>query len=166
MNEQSPRIGPRGSGIVGAHAVDSGYAAALIERLVPRNWRARLREARIAGDDLREFDGAMTAFQEAAAGWRRDQLPKPGGTSAGGNRGPAAEGQRKSALPQSRSWITIGEAAEILDRTPRRVRQLAAERVLYAVKEGGRWMLDEADVARFARLRDGYARRLDEGGNG
>jgi hypothetical protein len=98
--EQLPKVGARESGVVGAHAVVSGYAAALIERLVVGNWRARLRGERIAGDDLREIEAAMSALREAADGWRRDQLPKPGGASAGGNRGPAAEGQRKSGLPR------------------------------------------------------------------
>jgi hypothetical protein len=42
------------------------------------------------------------------------------------------------------------------------VGQLVDEGVLPAIKEGGRWMLDEADVVRLARLRDAYERSLGE----
>jgi excisionase family DNA binding protein len=66
------------------------------------------------------------------------------------------------ACQESRSWITTNQAAKILDRTPRRVGQLVDEGVLPAIKEGGRWMLDEADVVRLARLRDAYERSLGE----
>jgi hypothetical protein len=53
MTPAPPSIDARGSGVVNAHVVVSGYAAAMIGRLVPGNWREWLRHGRVAGHDLR-----------------------------------------------------------------------------------------------------------------
>lgn len=48
------------------------------------------------------------------------------------------------------NWITPAEAAKLLSVTPHQARHLARNAKLVAIKVGHAWLLDRADVERYA----------------
>lgn len=57
------------------------------------------------------------------------------------------------AAQSRQEFTTVGEAAAVLDRSARRVRQMLAGGELLGVRVAGRWLVDAADLAAVARRR-------------
>jgi hypothetical protein len=151
VNDQPPSIHAHGSGVVGVHAVISGYAAAVIGQLIGRRWRAQI-DGQLVGDDLREVESAMAALEQAGAGWRREQHGHP--TFPPESRGSSGKGQGKPDAPGSGGWISSLEAGQLLGGISRqRVGQLVREGLLQGRMEGGRLLVPYRQVLSLRRRR-------------
>lgn len=114
----------------------SGAGAAALFKFLPS--RRDLLHAGLSGGQLAAAQEALDGMRDAAIAWR-DEM-----TSAGSG---GAAGQRRSETAESRSWMTTSEAATVLRRSERRVREYVSEGVLQAVsREGGRLLLDAEQV--------------------
>ena len=132
------------SGAVGDRAVISGEAAAiLLEHLLPANAKSELIHRGIVGEQLDAAITAVIVLREAADFWLQSAI------SANGN----AEGLSVQRAPESAVWITSGEAAEILQLTDRRVRQLGDEGILDSRERGGYRQFRVSEVLALRRRR-------------
>lgn len=135
----------------------SGIGAALVlHKLLPADPRRELIHQGITGERLLVALEAVEALREAAVTWQRETV-----ASAGGN----GEGQGKPEATESGPWITTSEAAQILDVTTRRVRQLAEEGALSVVnREGGHLRLRTDQVLALHRRRSEVVGRASSPG--
>ncbi len=110
--------------------------------------RTAVARARQAGRLLpADVDRALVALESAALEHRRH-------AEVGTNRADLGtiEARSISHAVQSSRWITCGEAARLLNRSPRSVRDLASRGQLRGERDDtGSWHLDPDDVARMAR---------------
>jgi excisionase family DNA binding protein len=139
-------IEAHGSGVVGGHAVIGGLAAVVIVRVLG-DWRRAIPPGAPVGT-VAAVEEAVDALRASAARWTSAQTARPGLPRPG-----TGEGTRQPNHGSSRPWLTTTEAAAEIGVSPRRVRQLADERVIRARKVDGRLRFDPEDVLRRATAR-------------
>lgn len=118
--------------VLGAVVVD--YPAAVTDQLFARHLPGLLADPRL--DRRAELEAVRAAVRREAIRWHA------------GRGGAAISAETPAAVPAPRwpedEWITIEEAAVLLERTPRRARQLAAAGL--GVKNGTTWLLHRAGL--------------------
>jgi hypothetical protein len=138
------------STVVGDVAIIEGRAAFILSQLLARSMRQGLNvrqivaEARLAPVDQAAVLRAEVALEEAGERWRAAQRKQRGNSVTAGS---------GDVLPSEAMSVTA--AAQVIGRSPRRVRQLAAAGDLAAVMTPRGWMLDRRDVVAYRCRREG-----------
>jgi hypothetical protein len=136
--------------IVGPVAIVDGRAALILSHLLARSMRQGLSvrqivaEARLSPDDQAAALRAELALEDAGQRWRIAQRKPSGNSETGGNDADLACFS-----------MSVTEATQVIGRSPRRVRQLAAAGDLSAVKTPRGWMLDRREVISYRCRREG-----------
>lgn len=141
----------RESAVAGEFALTGGFSAwaiSLLLRNVPGGVEKALTRNGVPPARVRDVVRAVEALEVAGASWRA-----AGHATASAD---AGNEERHFADPPAMSDdMNADEAAVILRRTPRRVRQAAAMGELAGHRVDGRWRFSRTDVLRYRAERDG-----------